>query len=238
MEFLLLFIDRKDAPASVPADLAKLSDYARSLSAEGKLLRAGRLGAESAAVRIVVRDGDTLTTEGPFAESREVVGGFWLVEASSRDEAIEIARRAFELGEPRPGARHGAVDVHTVAQRFCVRPDPGGGVPFLLAFCNDPALDDCGQEKLQRMIDYGTALERDGKLFETSPLEFQGAPPRIESRGGKTLVTEGPFAEAMEVIGGYSLLRAKHRADAIAIAQRYPAAQWGTVEVREIVESK
>lgn len=238
MEFLLVFIDRKGAPVTVPAGLAKLSDYARSLSAEGKLLRAGRFDAESAGVRVVVRDGDTQTTEGPFAESREVMDGFWLIEAESRDAAIEVARRAFELGEPRPDARHGAIDVHTVAQRFCVRPDPGNGVPFLLAFCNDPALDDCGQEKLQEMIDYGTALERDGKLFETSPLEFSTPSQRIESRGGKMLVTEGPFAEAMEVIGGYSLLRAKDRADAIAIAQRYPAARWGTVEVREIVESK
>ena len=236
--FLLLFVDRKGAPATVPGDLGALSRYARELSADGKLLRAGRLAPESAGVRIAVHDGNTLTSDGPFAESHEVVGGFWLVEAADEAEAIEIARRAFELGEPRPDARHGAVDVHAVAQRYCVRPDPGTGVPFLLAFCNDPHLDDCGQEKLQEMIDYGTALERDGKLFETTPLARTGPSPRIESRGGKTLVTEGPFAEAKEVIGGYTLLRAASRADALAIAQRYPAARWGTVEVREIVESK
>jgi len=59
------------------------------------------------------------------------------------------------------GARHGAVDVQAVARRHPVRPDPGGGVPFLLAFCN----------------------ERDGTLFETPPLARSAPSPRVESRG-------------------------------------------------------
>ncbi|MCU0670915.1 MAG: YciI family protein, partial [Myxococcota bacterium] len=228
--FLLLFVDRKGAPAAVPDDLAALSRLARELSAAGKLLRAGRLAPESAAVRIAVHDGHTITTDGPFAEGAETLAGFWLVEAADAAEATDLARRAFELGPP------GAVDVHAVAQRYSVRPDPGTGVPFLLAFCNDPHLADCDQEKLQEMIAYGAALERDGKLFETTPLARSAPSPRVESRGGQTLVTEGPFAEAKEVIGGYTLLRATSRAEAIQIARRYPAARWGTVEVREIVE--
>lgn len=238
MAFLLLFVDRRGAPAAVPGDLADLSTYARELAAAGTLLRAGRLAPEADAVRIAVRDGRTVVTDGPFPESREITGGFWLVEAASQDEAIAIARRAFELGEPRPEARHGAVDVLTTAQRYSVRPDPGTGVPFLLAFCNDPHLVDCDQGKLREMIAYGAALERDGKLFETTPLARSGPSPRVESRGGKTLVTEGPFAEAKEVIGGYTLLRASGRAEALEIARRYPAARWGTVEMREILESK
>lgn len=236
--FLLLFVDRKGAPATLPGDLTALSHYARELADAGKLLRAGRLDAQAAGVQISVRDGETLVTDGPFAESHEAVGGFWLVEAASQDAAVAIARRAFELGEPRPEARHGAIDVHAVATRYSVRPDPGNGVPFLLAFCNDPHLVDCDQQKLREMIDYGAALERDGKLFETTPLARSGPSPRVESRGGKTLVTEGPFAEAKEVIGGYTLLRASSRAEAIEIARHYPAARWGTVEVREILESK
>jgi hypothetical protein len=238
MDFLLVFIDRRGAHTCTPEGRAALSDYARQLEREGRLQRAALLADDATGARVVVRDGRTLVTDGPFAESHEVMGGFWLVDAASREEAIGIARRAFELGEPRPEARQGAVDVHVVAARYSVTADPGQGVPFLLGFHNDPHLDDCDESKLREMIEYGAALERDGKLFETSPLERSGPPARIEARGGKTLVTEGPFAEAKEVIGGYSLLRAASREEAIEIATRYPAARWGTVEMREIVEPR
>lgn len=235
MHFLLLFVDRDGAPAVTPEGRAALAPLVRSLEAEGRLLRAGLLAPEAEGARVAVRDGRVVVTDGPFAESREGIGGFWVVEAASRDEAIELARRAFELGAPAPAARGGAVDVHAVAARYSVQPDPGHGTAFLLGFHNDPHLEDCDEAKLAEMIAYGAALERAGRLFETSPLARSGPPARVESRGGRTLVTEGPFAEAKEVIGGYSLLRAASREEAVDIATRYPAARWGTVEVRALV---
>jgi hypothetical protein len=235
---MLLFIDRKGAPPRVPEGKAALGRLARELRREGRLLRGATLAAEAEGVRVVVRDGRTFVSDGPFADAREGVGGFWIVDAASRDEAIAIARRAFEAGEPRPDARHGAVDVHVVAQRYCVAGDPGGGKAWWYAFHNDPGLVDCDQEKLHEMIAYGEALERDGKLFETAPLRFDSPAARVSAIGGKTLVTEGPYAEAKEVIGGYSLLRAASREEALAIARGYPAARWGTLELREIVESE
>lgn len=236
MEFMLLFIDRKDAPARVPEGMAALARLASELREAGKLLRGAPFAAEAEGVRVAVRDGRTWVADGPFAESREVVGGFWLVDAADREEAIAIARRAFETGEPRAQAHHGAVDVHVVAQRYSVAADPGGGKAWWYAFHNDPGLVDCDQEKLREMIAYGEALEREGKLFETAPLRFDLPPARVTAHGGKTLVTEGPFAEAKEVIGGYSLLRGPSREEALAIAKTYPAARWGTLELREIVE--
>ena len=236
MAFMLLFVERKGAPGGAPSDRAELAGFERELARQGKLLRSGRLGPETDGVRVAVQDGKARVTDGPFADSREVVGGFWIVEAASRDEAIELARRAFEIGEPRAQARLGAVDVHEVAMRYSVGPDPGTGTAFLLAFLADPFLEDCDESKLKEMIAFGAALARDGKLFETTPLVREGPPARIESRGGKTLVTEGPFAEAKEVIGGFSLLRAASRLEVVDIARRYPAARWGTVEVRAIVE--
>ena len=236
MAFMLLFIDRKGAPGGAQTQTAALSRYAGELAREGKLLRAGRLGPEADGARVVVQDGKVHVTEGPFADSHEAIGGFWLVEAASHDEAVEIARRAHELGAPQADARHGAIDVHVLHTRYSLAPDPGTGTPYLLAFLNEPTLEDCNGEKLEEMKAYGAALERDGKLFETTPLAREGPPARIESRGGKTLVTEGPFAEAKEVIGGFSLLRAASRDEALDIARRYPATRWGTVELRAIAE--
>ena len=56
---------------------------------------------------------------------------------------------------------------------------------------------------------------------------------RVQVRGGKAQVLDGPFAEAKEMIGGFFLLDVNTREEALAIASRCPAAEWATVEVRE-----
>jgi hypothetical protein len=58
----------------------------------------------SATTTVRVRDGETLVTDGPFAETKEQLGGYYLIEAETLDEALEIAARC-------PGAKHGAVEV-------------------------------------------------------------------------------------------------------------------------------
>jgi hypothetical protein len=59
------------------------------------------------ATTVRVQDGETLTTDGPFAETKEQLGGYYLIEADSLDEAIEWAGKV-------PGARHGSVEVRPV----------------------------------------------------------------------------------------------------------------------------
>ena len=54
-------------------------------------------------------------------------------------------------------------------------------------------------------------------------------------RDGKRMVTDGPFAETKEQLGGYYLIEAKDLEDAIAIAARIPSARWGSIEVRPII---
>jgi hypothetical protein len=174
-----------------------------------------------------VRAGTASVNDGPFAETKEVVGGFWVVEVANRAEAIEIARRC-------PHAQYGIVEVHPVQRRYTFT-DVGEGTPFLLAFRMEPGLTDCDGAKLREMIAFGEALDRQGTLLETAPLAHDPPAARIEARGGKILVTDGPFAEAKEGVGGYSLVRVASRADAIELAKRYPHAKWGPVEVREIM---
>jgi hypothetical protein len=58
----------------------------------------------------------------------------------------------------------------------------------------------------------------------------------VRVREGKRLVTDGPFAETREQLGGYFLVEAKDLNEAIAIAGRIPGARWGTVEVRPVIE--
>ena len=233
MEFMLLFIDRERAPGAAPAGLADLSHFAAELADQGRLLRAAPLGPAASGARVQVRDGKALVTDGPFAESKEALGGFWILEAESRDAAIAIARRAFELGEPRPEARSGAIEVHLLRGRHSF-PHSEEGTAFLHVFLQAWGNIDPDGAKGREMRADGEGLVRDGRLVETAPLASDPPPARIASRRGKTLVTDGPFAETKDVVGGYSLVRATGRAEAIELAKRCPHAKWGTVEVREI----
>jgi hypothetical protein len=77
------------------------------LRAEGKLVRGEELQPTVTATSVRVRRGDAVVTDGPFADTKEVLGGFYLIEADSLDEAIEWAGRI-------PDARYGTIEVRPV----------------------------------------------------------------------------------------------------------------------------
>jgi hypothetical protein len=79
-------------------------------------------------------------------------------------------------------------------------------------------------------------LDRSGKFISASPLHPVAAATSVRIRDGKRLVTDGPFAETREQLGGYFMIEAKDLDEAIAVAARIPGARKGTVEVRPVVE--
>jgi hypothetical protein len=76
---------------------------------KGQYVGGNELAATSTATTIRVRDGEALVTDGPFADTKEALGGYYLVDCESLDEAIEIAGRI-------PSARHGSIEVRPVMQ--------------------------------------------------------------------------------------------------------------------------
>ncbi|MGQ9426575.1 YciI family protein [Gilvimarinus sp. F26214L] len=79
-------------------------------------------------------------------------------------------------------------------------------------------------------------LARDGKYLGASPLHPVSSATSVKVRDGKTMVTDGPFAETAEQLGGYYLVDVANLDEAIAIAERIPGAKRGTVEVRPVEE--
>jgi hypothetical protein len=79
-------------------------------------------------------------------------------------------------------------------------------------------------------------LKATGKYISASPLNPVATARSVRVREGKRLVTDGPFAETHEALGGYYLIDAKDLDDAIAVAARIPGARKGTVEIRPIHE--
>lgn len=88
-----------------------------------------------------------------------------------------------------------------------------------------------GEAVFERMLDYNRALEARGILLASNSLKTEAA--RLEKRGGRTQVLDGPFAESKEMIGGFFLVDCASRAEALELASRCPAAEWATIEVRE-----
>lgn len=82
---------------------------ARELSAQGKYLSAGPLHPVATATSVRVRDGRRLVTDGPFAETREQLGGYYLIDARDLDEAMRIAERI-------PVAKHGTIEIRPVLE--------------------------------------------------------------------------------------------------------------------------
>lgn len=79
-------------------------------------------------------------------------------------------------------------------------------------------------------------LHAEGKYLDASPLHPVAMATSVRVRDRQRLVTDGPFAETTEQLGGYYLIEAKDLDEAIKIAGRVPGARYGTIEIRPIVE--
>ena len=75
-----------------------------------------------------------------------------------------------------------------------------------------------------------------GQFLDASPLHPTATATSVRVRDGKKIVTDGPFAETREQLGGYYLIEGKNLDEAIRIAERIPGARWGTVEIRPVME--
>ncbi|HKU61753.1 MAG TPA: YciI family protein [Gemmatimonadales bacterium] len=111
MRYLLLIYGDERAwdEATRESCYRESAELAHRLKAEGHYLGASPLQPVATATSVRVRQGKRLRTDGPFAETREQLGGYFLVEANTLDEAIEIAGRL-------PGAKVGTVEVRPVME--------------------------------------------------------------------------------------------------------------------------
>jgi hypothetical protein len=97
---------------------------------------------------------------------------------------------------------------------------------------NETEREHCYEESTQLAKD----LHSSGRYLGASPLHPTSTATSVRVREGKSLVTDGPFAETREQLGGYYLIDAKDLDEAIGIASRIPGARWGTVEIRPVME--
>jgi hypothetical protein len=110
MQYMLLIHNEADnvSPAELPQMMQEYMTFTQDLVKSGKFKAGDRLESSTGARTVRVRNGKTVTTDGPFAETKEQLGGYYMVDAKDLDEAIAIAARI-------PGARTGSVEVRAIA---------------------------------------------------------------------------------------------------------------------------
>jgi hypothetical protein len=189
---------------------------------------------EPAATASTIRHGDAepLVTAGPYAETVEALGGLYILEADTLDDAIELARQI-------PAASTGWVSLRPMVQWFDNGREAGGSAETVryTAFIygkeaegdqpDTPGWED-GMVAHQRFMDAaGAAVQAGGAVHPIATATT------VQVRDGEVIVTDGPFAESAEVVGGFYVLRAADRDAALALARQIPAE---AVELRPIME--
>ena len=108
---------------------------------------------------------------------------------------------------------------------------------MLLVYMDEQAMTDeerehCYVESAQLTRD----LNASGQYLSASPLHSVSTATSVRVRDGKRVVTDGPFAETREQLGGYYVIEAKDLDEAMKIAERVPPARFGTIEIRPVME--
>jgi hypothetical protein len=112
MQYLLLIYSNEaelaaKTPAVLGSMMAEYTEFTKGIIQAGQFKAGDRLKPISSASTVRVRNGQVAITDGPFAETREQLGGYYLVDAKNLDEAIAIAARI-------PGAKYGSIEVRPV----------------------------------------------------------------------------------------------------------------------------
>ena len=112
MQYMLLIYHDEKNPLSQSEQTTMYQEYmafTQDIVKNGKFKAGDPLQPTSTATTVQVRNGKTITTDGPFAETKEQLGGYYRVDAKDLDEALAIAARI-------PGAKHGSIEVRPVMQ--------------------------------------------------------------------------------------------------------------------------
>jgi hypothetical protein len=230
----MLFICAEGLPG--PDELAVLQrecpGWVEEMDGRGVRLLGRELDLPEATTTVRVRDGGTLLTDGPFAETKEFMAGFDVLECADLDEAIEVAAKHpscwFQTIEIRPFAD--GLAVGEAASAFG-RSEDGSGEPYLLA-----AWTGAGPVGDQDAVDESEAWRRDletrGVQVLGSALKGPEAATTIRVRNGETLLGDGPFTGDREFIGDIDVVNCPSREHAIELAAAHPLARYHAIEVR------
>jgi hypothetical protein len=241
MRFMMLVKATKDFEAGVLPDekiLSEMVKYTEELVKAGALLACERLQVRSKGARVRYANGNFTVTDGPFAETKELIAGFCLIEAKSRDEAIAWAKRV--------PLQEGEVEVRPLFELFdfpvadAEKPDgwrekeeqfraapparKPGTIRYLGLVKADPDTEAGVLPDEKFLSAMGAFMEEGvtaGVFLSGDGLQPSSKGARVRFSGSKRTVIDGPFAETKELIAGYAILQFTSKAEAIEWTKRF-----------------
>jgi hypothetical protein len=241
MRFMLLIKATPEIEAGVFPDertLAEMAKWTAELEKAGALLECARLQPSAAGVRVRCAGGRVTQTDGPFAETKELIGGICLIQAASRDEAIEWTKRVpFASGEIelRPLYELSDFPVDPAEsetpwreQEVQLRDAPPPRRPRATRYLGMMKADaDTEAGKLPdpaMMASMGAFIQEGaerGVILAGEGLKPSSRGVRVRFAGRERLVTDGPFTETKELVAGYCLLQFTSREEALEWTRRF-----------------
>ena len=231
MQYMLVHVIDDELAAAKPWDetaQASLEAWIDQTVSRRVNLHGGRLRPASDATTVKVRGEELLVTDGPFAETKEQVAGYDLLECSSMEEAVEWAKR------------HPTVQMGTIEVRPLYGDQPPQGLPapapgkrrYMMLVCTDPTVDVDQLGPIAPVDPWVDEVDGIGARRFGSQLDDPARARTVRARDAQVLVTDGPFAETKEQIAGFDILDCDDLDEAIEIARKHPMARYGILEIR------
>jgi len=247
MKYLMLHAVDQDATPHDPTCVSPeaLDVWVQEMLSRGVLLDGARLHPVSDATTVRAPGGSPVVTDGPFAETKEQVAGYDVIDCPDLDYALAVAAA-------HPTTHIGAIEVRAFAEGMpdpvVPEPVPDGKLRYLMLVCADmrramaAARGDAGEPSepaAERVVegpdDVDVWIDDAGarRLYGWA-LELPDEAVTVRRVDGEVVTTDGPFAETKEQIAGYDLLECDDLDDALQVAAGHPVAGGGVIELRPL----
>jgi hypothetical protein len=247
MRFIAMVKSDELSEAGVMPDeklLSAMGKYNEQLIKAGVMLGGDGLHASAKGARVKVRGKKFSVFDGPFSEAKELVGGYWLLQAKSKDEVVDWmkkvpfrdgeieVRRLYEVDDfpKNPNEQAGNWrDQETKARAETGAPGPAaprkpGTTRWILLFKGDKRTEagelptETGMNAMAALMD---DMGKSAALLGGEGLKSSAQGAKVHFADGKRTVIDGPFAEAKELIAGYLVLQTATREEAVEWARRW-----------------
>lgn len=247
MEYMLLIqaSERRFSdlsPKDVGTLMADYKTFTQKLRESGRAGDSAGLESVKTATTVRVRNGQRSVSDGPYAETREQLGGYYVVDVANEAEAYDVAAGI-------PDAKNGTIEIRTVSNMVTPGaaktkgPKPADATKeYLLLICEDEAnwqkmTPEQAGPIMAAYAAFSDAIKTSGHFVAGARLGPAAQGKALRVRSGDRTVTDGPYAETREQLGGYYRVWARDLDEAIALAARIPAAATGSIEVRPLMNT-
>lgn len=224
--FALLLGPEATEPLDAATEAAIMTAYTDFHARAGSAIRAGDALAPGAeAVRIDRGAGEPVITDGPFAEGAEVAGGYYVIEADNLDDALAIARQI-------PACQDGGVELWPMVDWEAPAQPLGNDWLAILLEPPGPEIAPGSEQWEAEVREHEVFGETYGEhILGGAALHPASTATTVRVRDGEAIFTDGPYAEGAEVAGGFYLLKAADRDEAVKVAAQIPVS---IIELRQL----